>query len=44
MREYYGTYKMGNGTFFEVYEENGKYYDVYGQEITDTELKKYERA
>lgn len=45
MIEYYGTYKLGNGTFFEVFiDENKKFIDIYGTEITIAELKNYEKV
>lgn len=43
MKEYYGTYKMGNGIIFDVYKEGDKYIDDNNQEIDEEELKGYVR-
>lgn len=44
-RDYYGTYKMGNGQFFEVYQRgDGTFEDLYGTEISRSELKKYTKV
>ena len=41
--EYYGTYKMNNGTFFKVYKNGNKMFDQNGIEITEEELKNYSK-
>lgn len=44
MKEYFGTYLMGNGTFFEVFiDENKTYTDANGIKITESELENYRR-
>jgi len=44
MKEYFGTYLMGNGTFFEVFiDENKTYTDANGIKITESELENYKR-
>ena len=39
--EYYGLYKMNNGTFFKVYKKGNKMVDQNGIEIAEEELKNY---
>ena len=40
-KEYYGTYKMNNGCFFEVFKTENGFVDGNGFEITEEELQEY---
>ena len=42
-REYIATYKMPNGTFFELYKNDDKLVDQNGNEISEDELNNYEK-
>lgn len=42
-REYIATYKMPNGTFFELYKNDDKLVDQNGNEIGEDELNNYEK-
>ena len=42
-REYIATYKMPNGTFFELYKNGNKLVDQNGNEISEAELNNYEK-
>ena len=44
-KEYIATYKMPNGTFFELYKDNeGNMFDQNGNEISEDELNNYEKV
>ena len=43
-KEYIATYKMPNGTFFELYKNNDKLVDQNGNEISEDELSNYEKV
>ena len=44
-KEYIATYKMPNGTFFELYKDNeGNMFDQNGNEIGEKELSQYEKV
>ena len=42
-REYIATYKMPNGTFFELYKNDDKLVDQNGNEISEDKLNNYEK-
>ena len=43
-KKYIATYKMPNGTFFELYKNNDKLVDQNGNEISEDELSNYEKV
>lgn len=43
-KAYIATYKMPNGTFFELYKNNDKLVDQNGNEISEDELSNYEKV